>query len=138
MIMKIYRLFAATLLLLPLQLQAEGVRTLVMSTVFQTAGRTPLETILPQTTASDRGPVIRFTTGKAVINGRTLTLSTIKKFTFDIQVVDGIAEVTTPLDEAREMNVYSVDGQLVRSHATSLEGLPKGIYIVNGKKHIVK
>ena len=31
-------------------------------------------------------------------------------------------------------NVYSIDGRLVRRNATSLEGLPKGIYIYNGKK----
>lgn len=30
-------------------------------------------------------------------------------------------------------NVYSVNGQLVRKGTTSLEGLPKGLYVVNGK-----
>ena len=35
-------------------------------------------------------------------------------------------------------NIYSVDGKLVRPNATSIEGLPKGIYIVNHKKIIVK
>lgn len=35
-------------------------------------------------------------------------------------------------------NVYSVTGQLVRQNSTSLVGLPKGIYIVNGKKYFVK
>ena len=33
-------------------------------------------------------------------------------------------------------NVYSISGQLLRSGTTSLEGLPNGIYIVNGKKVI--
>ena len=33
--------------------------------------------------------------------------------------------------------VYNINGQLVRRNTTSMEGLPKGIYIVNGKK-IVK
>lgn len=33
-------------------------------------------------------------------------------------------------------NVYSVTGQLIRQGSTSLEGLPNGIYIVNGKKLI--
>lgn len=31
-------------------------------------------------------------------------------------------------------NIYNLNGQLVRKNATSLEGLAKGIYIVNGKK----
>lgn len=35
-------------------------------------------------------------------------------------------------------NVYSIQGQLVRANATSLEGLPQGIYIVNGKKYFSK
>ena len=35
-------------------------------------------------------------------------------------------------------NVYNVYGQIVRLGTTSLEGLPAGLYIVNGKKYIVK
>lgn len=35
-------------------------------------------------------------------------------------------------------NVYNMNGQLVRNGSTSLEGLPKGVYIVNNKKYIVK
>ena len=35
---------------------------------------------------------------------------------------------------AADNNVYSVSGQTVRQGSTSLEGLPKGIYIVGGKK----
>ena len=35
-------------------------------------------------------------------------------------------------------NVYSVYGQIVRLGTTNLEGLPAGLYIVNGKKYIVK
>ncbi len=35
-------------------------------------------------------------------------------------------------------NIYTVDGRLVRQNATSLEDLPKGIYIVDGKKYFVK
>lgn len=39
---------------------------------------------------------------------------------------------------AAPSDVYSVSGVLVRKNSTSLEGLPKGIYIVNGKKYFVK
>ena len=35
-------------------------------------------------------------------------------------------------------NVYNVYGQIVRRGTTNLEGLPAGLYIVNGKKYIVK
>lgn len=51
----------------------------------------------------------------------------------------GIQTVTSP--SARQQfdnnNVYSVTGTLVRRGATSLNGLPNGLYIVNGKKVIV-
>jgi len=35
-------------------------------------------------------------------------------------------------------NVYNLQGQIVRFNSSSLEGLPKGIYIVKGKKYVVK
>lgn len=35
-------------------------------------------------------------------------------------------------------NVYSVYGQIVRHGTTNVEGLPAGLYIVNGKKYVVK
>ena len=35
-----------------------------------------------------------------------------------------------------KFNVYAIDGHLVRRQATSLDGLPSGIYIVNGKKYV--
>ena len=51
----------------------------------------------------------------------------------------GIQTVTS--SSARQQfdnnNVYSVTGTLVRRGATSLNGLPNGLYIVNGKKVIV-
>ena len=39
---------------------------------------------------------------------------------------------------AEPADIYTTDGRLVRRQATSLSGLPKGVYIVNGKKEIVK
>lgn len=39
---------------------------------------------------------------------------------------------------ADKANVYNVSGQMIRANADNLQGLPKGIYIVNGKKFIVK
>jgi len=35
-------------------------------------------------------------------------------------------------------DVYSIDGQLVRSKALNFNGLPKGVYIVNGKIYVKK
>lgn len=35
-------------------------------------------------------------------------------------------------------DIYSLNGIKVRSQATTTDGLPKGIYLINGKKHVVK
>lgn len=34
--------------------------------------------------------------------------------------------------------IYNINGQLVRANSDSTEGLPEGLYIINGKKHLVK
>lgn len=61
--------------------------------------------------------------------------------------IDGVEEdMVTSIDNVVVENsnnevmgtVYNLNGQVVRTGATSLEGLPKGIYIVNNKKYIVK
>lgn len=49
--------------------------------------------------------------------------------------INGIV-TEVPGEKAME-GVYNINGQKVADD-TSLEGLPKGIYIVNGKKHVVK
>lgn len=46
-------------------------------------------------------------------------------------------EIVTP-DIAADGNVYSLDGRLVKAGAHTTAGLPKGIYVCNGKKIIVK
>lgn len=59
-------------------------------------------------------------------------------------VIDG--DVTNAIEgiendinvNANSNKVYNMNGQLVRNGSTSLEGLPKGVYIVNNKKYIVK
>lgn len=52
----------------------------------------------------------------------------------DISVNDNVKQKNSLSDQ----NVYSIYGQLVRRGTTSTEGLSAGIYIVNGKKYIVK
>ena len=48
----------------------------------------------------------------------------------------GISGVTKTEDEP--FDIYNLQGQKVKSKATDLNGLPKGIYIINGKKYAVK
>ena len=48
-------------------------------------------------------------------------------------------QMTTDNVSANHANkVINLNGQVVREGSTSIEGLPAGIYIVNGKKYIVR
>ena len=40
--------------------------------------------------------------------------------------------------DSSTFDIYTLTGMKVRSHATTLDGLPKGIYLVNGRKVLVK
>lgn len=55
-------------------------------------------------------------------------------------VESGVEEVVAPdtNESIWPCPVYNITGQCVRYNATSLEGLPAGLYIVGGKKVIVK
>ncbi len=50
--------------------------------------------------------------------------------------ITGVNGVTT--DTRKSADVYTINGQLVRKNASNLLGLPKGIYVVGGKKVVVK
>ena len=52
-----------------------------------------------------------------------------------IAVLNGTG-ITDIQDNNQNQDVYDLSGRKVRSGSTSLEGLPRGIYIVNGKKII--
>ena len=59
-----------------------------------------------------------------------------KSGTLTILAVDGI---DTILVDGRTLdNVYDLKGRLVRSTGTSLEGLTKGVYVVSGRKVVLK
>lgn len=51
----------------------------------------------------------------------------------DATAIDGIEA-----EQQHNANIYNLNGQLVRQGATSTEGLPSGLYIVGGKKVVVK
>ncbi len=55
----------------------------------------------------------------------------------DNAVAEG-EEKNEPAKIQRLNVVYNIKGQVVRSNSSSVEGLPKGLYIVNGKKYLVK
>lgn len=69
---------------------------------------------------------------------------TSKVFEYEIEgVVEQVNGNTTAIDgieaaQQHSANIYNLNGQLVRQGATSTEGLPSGLYIVGGKKLVVK
>lgn len=73
---------------------------------------------------------------------RRITATNLNELTYiwdEANPIESIfADVTSDNEFSAPSNVYSVSGQLIRQNSTSLEGLPKGIYIVNGKKYFVK
>ncbi len=58
-----------------------------------------------------------------------------------VMSLDGIGDLTSIQNAAKtnavKYNVYNLAGQIVKRNATSLNGLQKGLYIVNGKKVVV-
>lgn len=67
-----------------------------------------------------------------------------KVFEYEIEgVVEQVNGNVTAIDgieaaQQHSANIYNLNGQLVRQGATSTEGLPSGLYIVGGKKLVVK
>ena len=51
----------------------------------------------------------------------------------------GIEEIApeNPAPESLRYNVFSIDGRKILTNASSLESLPTGVYIINGKKQVI-
>lgn len=70
--------------------------------------------------------------------------SSAKQLEYSFDGIVGTADYTTGIQgivddiNAKESNIYNLNGQLVRANAASRDGLAKGVYIQNGKKFIVK
>lgn len=82
------------------------------------------------------GPKAYMEDKRLVIGGRSMLLSRVREIRFfiDTEVIDEVKPVVAP----EVADIYGMDGRLVRKNAASLEGLPKGLYIMNGKKMVVK
>ena len=78
------------------------------------------------------------------------TGSYIPAFRAYLQLNDPTAKINVMFDDATGIhaataeqlegifNIYSIDGKLVRPNSSSMVGLNKGVYIINGKKVVVK
>ena len=78
------------------------------------------------------------------------TGSYIPAFRAYLQLNDPTAKINVMFDDATGIhaataeqlegifNIYSIDGKLVRPNSSSMVGLNKGVYIINGKKVVIK
>ena len=88
----------------------------------------------------DAGPLIRRIENKhgthTVEYAEQLGLGTQHYSLVDIDEQAGVEG--TKSSKPNRYNVYSLDGKKVLSNASSLDGLPKGTYIVNGEKTVIE
>ena len=105
-----------------------------------------IPTFATLTTSGAKGATLREDAGKnygmnAVATEVNFTeVTEVPAFRAYVRVNDtatGINDVNTTNKEVY-FNIYTIDGKLVRQGVKSAEGLGSGIYIVNGKKVIVK
>jgi len=72
-----------------------------------------------------------------------VTVSGGESANYEFTYVNGTLTITEPAGISNitidgKFDVYNTAGYKVRKNATTLEGLPKGVYIINGKKAIIK
>ena len=78
------------------------------------------------------------TAGVGAANNTLLYIDNVRLLSKNTNIPDGIESVGTDMEN---VDVYSISGVRVKTNATrrnATQGLPKGVYIVNGKKTIVK
>jgi hypothetical protein len=69
-----------------------------------------------------------------------ITVSGAEATNYDMYYVAGVltiaeaSAIQTIAGDSKRANVYDMSGRRVREQATTLEGLSKGIYIINGRK----
>ena len=61
----------------------------------------------------------------------------VMNFTVNGGTITGIDNIDAA-NSAEAFDIYSINGVLIKKNATSLSGLAKGVYIVNGKKYIAE
>lgn len=83
-----------------------------------------------------KGPVLDRTAQVLRVNGKTYSLARISKMRFAYGTATGIDAVTDDAAQKAANGVYNMQGVRVADDMTAT--LPKGIYIVNGRKVIVK
>ena len=103
----------------------------------------PIESVLPEYQSDEHGPMIYPSEKRLqlVSPHRSILFSRIKEIKFHatkIALPTGIKTIHNEKDHATTFTVYSISGKLIGTGLKHMPALPKGIYIVNGQKLIVK
>lgn len=122
--------------LLPLSGQAEEVEATFMN-IHTTSGQT--ESVMFTSGDSFWGPRLLKTEKRLTFNGQSIDIADVAYITFEKRIVDGIDEapaVDVRASMKQDDTVYDMSGRQVGKGRTS--DLPKGLYIMNGKKFVIK
>lgn len=103
----------------------------------------PIESVLPEYQSDEHGPMIYPSEKRLeLVNPhRSILFSRIKEIKFHatkIALPTGIKTIHNEKDHATTFTVYSISGKLIGTGLKHMPALPKGIYIVNGQKLIIK
>ena len=91
----------------------------------------PVDGFVTELTFSGDNVIMKFDDASSVTEDMSLVSIDL---VYNDDIGTGITEVETS-DADKLKRVYTISGQYV---GTSTEGLPAGVYIVNGKKQIIK
>ena len=88
------------------------------------------------------GPKLFNKENRLIIDGKSYTPDDIQEIRFEKRTIDAIVTVESQVDMRNKDNaVYNLNGQKVcdiETFESQRASLPKGIYVINGKKFIKK
>lgn len=102
------------------------------------------ESIMLSNDTEFTGPLFCPSEKTITINGTCYNTEDVKAIRFETRQVDAIQNAEQVCNRINDGIIYNLNGQVVGKidadeaihFPSSLEALPKGIYIINGKKHI--
>ena len=78
-----------------------------------------------------------------LVDGKRMAFDVTAVYTNGVESLPATAVITITTDihqisaDGQPVDIYTIDGRLVRSQAKSLDGL-RGVYVVNGQKYMLK
>lgn len=146
----IFRVFIALSFFYAIPLETFGITDDDIDAVFMTVALNngQNESVMLSNDISFSGPLFQPAAKTLTINNTCYNTEDVKAIRFEIRQVDAIQEMESNKEQVADGFIYNLNGQLVGKIdvgenddapiVPTLEGLPKGVYIVNGKKVIVR